>query len=176
MMGLMIEGKPVKIGLRREEGHNILDSRVIDGFNVKMYGGDRVCLSYHIEEQSMKSVHNKNFESDIEQTISEVKSFIEKQFRKNTGKSLSLKKQGEVLVEVNPISRIRVQILAKQHYTVGSLSEVEDPDTGRGKDPLIKATEDFLSLATDKKAKNDDAPTVKSDPFNPNKMSFGIRK
>ena len=69
------EGNPVEIGLKREEGHKILDQRVIDGFNVKVYGNN-VCLSYHIEEQSMKSVHDKNFESDIEQTVSEVKSFI----------------------------------------------------------------------------------------------------
>ena len=77
---------------------------------------------------------------------------------------------------MNPISRVRVQILAKQHYSLGSLPEVEDPSTGRGKDPLIKATEDFLSMSTDKRAKNDKAPADKASPFDPNKMSFGIRK
>ena len=29
------DGEPVKIGLKREEGHPILDKRVMDGFGVK---------------------------------------------------------------------------------------------------------------------------------------------
>ena len=32
-------GEPIKIGLKREEGHPINDSRVMDGFKVKLYPG-----------------------------------------------------------------------------------------------------------------------------------------
>jgi len=32
------KGEPIKIGLKREEGNVILDSRVMDGFGVKISG------------------------------------------------------------------------------------------------------------------------------------------
>ena len=37
-----------KIGLRREDGDPILDSRVIDGFNVR-FAGNKMVLSYQSE-------------------------------------------------------------------------------------------------------------------------------
>ena len=168
------EGNLVEIGLRREEGHPILDSRVMDGFNVKVMA-DTLCISYHMEDSSMKSVHDNKFESNIDSTISEVKSFIEKQFRKNTGKSLSLKENGEVCIEVNPLSRVRVQVLAKKFYSIGALSEVESNE-GSDESRVDKSIRDFLSLKNDKKSKNDKSPSNSVDPFNPNKMKFGSRK
>ena len=168
------EGNLVEIGLRREEGHPILDSRVMDGFNVKVMA-DTLCISYHMEDSSMKSVHDNKFESNIDSTISEVKSFIEKQFRKNTGKSLSLKESGEVCIEVNPLSRVRVQVLANKFYSIGALSEVESSE-GSDEDRVDKSIRDFLSLKHDKKAKNDKSPSAAVEPFNPNKMKFGLRK
>ena len=39
------DGEPIKAGLQREEGHPILDKRVMDGFNVKFYG-NMMCLTY----------------------------------------------------------------------------------------------------------------------------------
>ncbi len=168
------EGNLVEIGLKREEGHPIHDSRVIDGFNIKVHGNS-LCISYHIEDRNMKGVHDSKFESNIDSTISEVKSFIEKQFRKNTGKSLSLKESGECEVEVNPISRVRVQVLAKKFYSIGALSEVE---TGEESDPnrVDKSIRDFLALKNDRKAKNDKSQKGSVDPFNPGKMKFGTRK
>ena len=123
----------------------------------------------------MKSVHERGFESNIDGTVSEVKSFIEKQFRKNTGKALSLKEDGDILIDVTPISNRRIQIKAKRHYTVGALSEVEAVN---GSDPslLDKSIKDFLSQKNEKRAKNDKAPQDKSTPFDPARMSTGIRK
>ena len=60
-------GEPISIGLKREEGNPIIDSRVMDGFNCRMHG-DLLCLTYQ-SEIHLRDVHDKNFESDIEQTI-----------------------------------------------------------------------------------------------------------
>ena len=42
------KGDPFKIGLKREEGHMINDSRVIDGFGVKFHG-KKLIITYHGE-------------------------------------------------------------------------------------------------------------------------------
>jgi hypothetical protein len=39
------DGEATKIGLKREEGNPILDSRVVDGFGVKFHG-NQLCISY----------------------------------------------------------------------------------------------------------------------------------
>ena len=36
-------GEPLQLGLKREKGHPVLDSRVMDGFNVKFYG-NKICI------------------------------------------------------------------------------------------------------------------------------------
>ena len=52
------------IGLRREEGHPIVDSRVIDGFSVK-FAADKMIIGYQ-SEVLMKEVHPRNqFENEI---------------------------------------------------------------------------------------------------------------
>ena len=70
-------GEPIKVGLRREDGDPILDKRIIDGFNVVFYG-DKMCLGYHSEVQ-LKEVYATGFESDIEQQLQDVISFLKKE-------------------------------------------------------------------------------------------------
>ena len=69
-------GDPVLIGLKREEGVPITDKRVMDGFNVSFYG-DQLCVHYH-SEVFLKEVHDKKFESNVEQMIENIVSFIKK--------------------------------------------------------------------------------------------------
>jgi len=52
-----------KAGLKREEGDCIVDSRVMDGFNVRV-SGNKLVLSYH-SEITMKDFHDNNFEDDV---------------------------------------------------------------------------------------------------------------
>ena len=56
-------GEPIKIGLKREEGHPLLDSRVMDGFKVSYYP-DSICIHYH-SEVKLKDVYSTTFEQDI---------------------------------------------------------------------------------------------------------------
>ena len=105
------DGNPVKIGLRREEGRPLIDSRVMDGFSARI-SGNRLIISYHLECK-LKEVHNKDFESEIDSTVENVKSFIQKEYKKVTGNALSLTDPDEIQVLVEYISRIRTSVCCK---------------------------------------------------------------
>ena len=121
MEGYSSDGKARTIGLKREEGNPITDKRVMDGFNVGFYG-NMMCLSY-MSEVHLKEVYANGFESDIEKQISEIVKFLQKEYKKITGKSVSLTAEGEVDVRVENSSRVRSWVTAKMHYKVGGLAE-----------------------------------------------------
>ena len=108
-------------GLRREDGDPILDKRVMDGFNVR-FAGDMMCLTYH-SEVMLKEVYANGFESDIEQRLGDIAAFLKKEYKKITGKSVSLSEEGEVDMRVESSSRIRSWVTAVKNYRVGGLSE-----------------------------------------------------
>jgi hypothetical protein len=153
-------GEPIKIGLKREEGHPIHDSRVMDGFKVSFHG-NKLCIHYH-SEVKLKEVYANGFESDVEQMIEDIASFIKKEYRKVTGNSLSLAKDGEMDAIVQNTSRIRTWVQAKCFYLIGGLDDstggINDPSEDRLEDNFRKFLEQD---AGDKKAKNDKrkAPT-----------------
>ena len=114
-------GEPLLAGLKREEGDPILDKRVMDGFNVSFYG-NMMCLSY-MSEVRLKEVYANGFESDIERQLAEIVRFLQKEYRKITGNSVSLTSEGEVDVHVENSTRVRSWVTAKMHYKVGGLDE-----------------------------------------------------
>jgi len=118
------DGEPIKIGLKREEGNPMLDKRVIDGCKVRC-SGKTLIVSYH-SELLLKDVYSKNLESELEQTMSDIVSYLKKQYRKVTGNTLSLKEKGEVDARVESTSRVRVFVTASKHYEITSMSDVED--------------------------------------------------
>jgi len=154
-------GDPVKVGLKREEGNPLLDKRVMDGFNVGI-SGNRMCLSYHSEVR-LKEVYGSSFESDTEQMIEDIASFLKKEYRKITGSSLTLKAVGECDVMVQNTSKVRSWVQAKKHYEIGSLNEVENPPMEDDEDRKIDPDfEKFMKLGgLDKKTKNDNRPKDK---------------
>ena len=141
------EGSPVEIGLRREEGNPLIDSRLIDGFSVRFHG-DKLIVSYQCDCK-LKAVHDKNFESEIESNINDVVKFIKKEYRKLTKNTLSLKEEGEIDVLVQYISRVRTTVTANKTYA--------DPE--RLRDNIKK----FLELGPDRKRPQNDKS--KSDNF-----------
>jgi len=145
-----LDGNPVTAGLKREEGNPILDSRVIDGFSVRMVGSNKLCLTYNVE-MKIKDVHKSTFESDIESAIASVKSFVQKEYKKVTKNSLSLKEDGEIQVDVQYISKIRTTVKACQVYTVSGL-----PDSGTQKEySLDDSIKNWLNLSSNKRPQND---------------------
>ncbi len=112
-------GEPIEIGLRREEGNPLLDSRVMDGFGAHI-SGCRLHIKYH-SEIPLKEVHQNGFESDMESMVEKVKSFIQKEFKKVTKSSLSLTDPSEVDVLVEYISRVRCSVKVHKCYKIGSI-------------------------------------------------------
>ena len=154
------EGQPIKVGLKREEGHPILDSRVMDGFKVSFHG-NKICIHYHAEIK-LKDVYARGFESDLEQMIEDIAGFIKKEYRKLTGTSLTLTKDGECDAIVQNTSRVRTFVQAKCFYLLGGLDNntegINDPSEDRLEDNFRKFLEQD---AGDKRPSNDKtkAPT-----------------
>ena len=141
------KGEPIKVGLKREEGHPIHDSRVMDGFKVQ-FAGNQICIHYH-SEIKLKDVHDNNFENDLEDMIGKIASFLKKEYKKITGKALSLKASGDVEAIVETSSRHRCWVRASQYF---DLSGKAESVKGESKDSVDAKFKDFLEQGGWKKA------------------------
>ena len=154
------KGEPIKVGLKREEGDPIIDSRVMDGFKVSFYGS-QLCIHYH-SELKLKDVYAKDFESDLEQMIADIAKFIKKEYKKVTGSALSLKAVGEVDAIVQQTSRVRTWVQAKQYFDIGGLDDSTEGINESSEDSVDAKFKSFLDQGGwGKKEKNDKrkAPT-----------------
>ena len=146
-----LDGQVRKVGLKREEGCPIMDSRVNDGFSVKFYG-NKICINYQSDIR-LKEVHGGKFEQDIVRQLNEIKKFLQREYKAITGKSISLTAQGEPKILVQSTSRVRSFVQAYQHYKVGGLQE--EPIL----DPKIEdsraITRKFLEQFSNKRPQND---------------------
>jgi len=142
-----LDGEAKKIGLKREEGDPIVDSRVVDGFGVKFHG-NVLCISYQ-SDIKLKEVYAGDIESDVDEMIENVAKFIKKEYKKVTGDTLSLTAEGEVDVMVQNTSKVRVFVVGKRYYKVGNLDGVL-PESIPSEDRLDKSIRDFISLGKNK--------------------------
>ena len=67
-------GEPLKVGLRREEGHPILDKRVMDGFGVNFIGN--ILRIKYQGEVTLREVYKGDFEGEIAQRLQDISSFL----------------------------------------------------------------------------------------------------
>ena len=147
-----IDEEETKVGLRREEGCPIVDSRVIDGFNVGFYG-DMMCVGYQADIK-LKEVYAGGFEDDINRMLNEIKKFLQKEYKVITGNSVTLTRDGDSNVLVQSTSNVRSFVQAYQHYKVSGLKA--DPDAGGSENRTVdQAIRDFLELNSNKRPKND---------------------
>ena len=144
-------GEPIKVGLKREEGHPIHDKRVMDGFSVK-FQGPHLCICDH-SEINLKDVQGDKLEKEIEQMIAKVATFLKKEYKRITGNGLTLTKDGDVEARMEYMNRIRCWVTAKCKYKIGGL----DSEARRepSEDRLEKNFKDFLALSDDKRPQND---------------------
>ena len=140
-----------EIGLRREEGCPIKDSRVIDGFNVKV-AGNELHIIYHTEVTAKES-HNAQLVSEIEQCIADIVKFLKKEYRKVAEGSLSLTQPSEVDIRMEYISRLRTSIIAKQSFVIGGIDAEQNNSPESQEDRLDKAVKDFLSMGAEQAKK-----------------------
>jgi len=127
------DGKPLEIGLKREKGNPILDKRVMDGFKVS-FSGPLLIIKYQSEINLKKTDANK-LEGEIEQMVADIASFLKKEYKKITGKTVTLTPHSEVDARMQYMSRIRCWVQAHQAFKIGGaesdmVEAVEDEDRG----------------------------------------------
>ncbi len=145
------DGEERSMGLKREEGCPINDSRVMDGFKVRFYG-DSMILSYQ-SDVLLKEVYTGRFVQDIESMLNQIKGFLQKEYRKVTGKSVSLTSKGEPNILVQSVSRVRSWVEAQQHFKIGGIEAM--PILEPSVDATRDVTRKFLEQFSDKRPQND---------------------
>ena len=85
------------------------------------------------------------FESGIEGYITDAVKFLKKEYKKVTGNTLSLKKDGEVDIRFEYMNKIRSWVIANQQYEVGGLKDVVEVGEA-SEDRLDQAIKDWLQL------------------------------
>lgn len=119
------EGERVDIGLKRDQGHIINDTRVIDGFSVG-FQGNILIINYQ-SEVSLKDVHDSNFENETEQMINKVATFLRKEYKKEEGKALTLTAIPNTFKAiVQSTSRVRSWVQATKLFNVGGLNDADN--------------------------------------------------
>ena len=118
-----LDGKEHKTGLNREEGRPLIDKRVNDGFAVR-FSANTICITYQ-SDVPLKSASDPKFEQDVERMLNEVKKFLQKEYKSITGKSVTLTKQGEPLLNFISLSRVRSFVKAHQYYKISGLKDID---------------------------------------------------
>jgi hypothetical protein len=149
-----------EIGLKREEGHQILDSRQMDGFKVR-FSADKMIVTYQADVL-MKEIHPRNqFENEVERRFGDILKYLKKEYKKVTKQSVTLSEVGETDMMVQTTSRVRNWVQAVKQYKIGGVDGVA-PVGQTSKEKLDANIKNFMELHTTKKAnkspKNPDTP------------------
>ena len=123
---------------------------MVDGFGVK-FESNCICITYS-SEIKLKEVYGGSLENDVSSKISDVATFIKKEYRALTKSGLTLTADGEVNVLVQPVSRVRTLVTAVQKFKIGGIEEQKPDRPG-------------LDIPTTPEAKNTPNDKRKSDPF-----------
>jgi len=149
------DGVARKVGLKREEGDPILDSRVMDGFKVKFYG-NKICIKYQADIK-LKDIYGGGFENEMERMLNEVKKFLQKEYKAITGNSVTLTKDGDIEILATSTSRVRSFVQAYRHYNISGIKE--DPmskSNGSSNRTVDDAIKKFLELNNNNKRPQND--------------------
>ena len=156
------DGEAKTCGLNREKGDPITDSRVMDGFKVRI-SGPKLIVSYQ-SEMPIKSFHNTNLENEVEGIYSGIAKFLKKEYKAVTGNTLSLKSDGPCEVFLQNMSRIRTWIQCRKIYTIGGLGDIEsvgENSPGDSEEKLRAAVEKWLETGKPKYGKAKKPSNVK---------------
>lgn len=118
-----VSGDTKEIGLGREEGCPIIDSRVSDGFGVKIIG-DMLQINYEANVR-LSDVYAVGFEEECERKIQAIADFLKKEYKVITSNSLRLAPQGEAICIVQNTSRVRTFVLCHKLFKIGGMQGVE---------------------------------------------------
>lgn len=142
-----LDGEERKVGLRREDGDPLIDSRVMDGFFIKIMG-NKLCVYYQTDVK-LEQMSDPKFKNQVADIMGDIVSFLKKEYRAVTKSSISLKAVGDVKINGQHISRIRNLITAYQEFEITSMKDVA-PVGERSEDPTRDVVRKFLALGKDK--------------------------
>jgi len=88
--------------------------------------------------------------------MADIESFLKKEYRAITKSSISFKKDGDLMIKVDPVSRKRNTMVACQKYIIEALKDVV-PVGERSQDLTRDITKKFLAMGREgaKKPEND---------------------
>jgi hypothetical protein len=69
----------------------------------------------------LEEAHSPKLGEQVEDHIAEALKYLKKEFKKVTGKELSVQKHGDIKMLVEETSRIRVFVTAQCHYKIGGI-------------------------------------------------------
>lgn len=142
-----LDGEERKVGLRREDGDPLIDSRVIDGFFIKIKG-NKLCVYYQTDVK-LDQMSDPKFKNQVADIMSDIIAFLKKEYRAITKSSISLKEVGDVEINGQHISRVRNLIIARQEFEISSMKDVV-PVGERSEDTTRDVVRKFLALGKDK--------------------------
>ena len=118
-----VTGDTKEVGLNREDGDPIIDSRVSDGFGVKIIG-DKLQINYESNIR-LKDVYAGGFEEECDRKLMSIADFLKKEYKLITGNTLSLTAEGECHCFVQHTSRVRTFVVAHRLFKIGGMQGVE---------------------------------------------------
>lgn len=136
-----VDGDAKEIGLNREKGDPVTDSRVADGFGVKIIG-NMLQINYEANVR-LKDVYANGFEEECDRKIMAISDFLKKEFKTITGSTLSLSPQGECKCIVQHTSRVRTFVIAHRLFKINGKQGVETLGEGIT-DPIDVKYQKFL--------------------------------
>tara|TARA_Y100000034_G_scaffold88807_1_gene106654 strand:+ start:207 stop:701 length:495 start_codon:yes stop_codon:yes gene_type:complete len=118
------KGNPIQVGLKREDGNPIVDSRTIDGFKVRT-DGTHLLVTYE-SGTTLKEVYGTDFEGNLELTFGDIIKYLKKRYKQVTGNTISLTAVAECDAHVQKTNRARVWVVAKKTYKIGGVPSIKD--------------------------------------------------
>lgn len=117
------------VGLQRDEGDKIQDSRVMDGFKVKINAN--IMTIYYQSECNLEEVHSNNFETDVKRRVNQVAKFLKKEYKRLTENTLNISERGDIDIRVQNRSRYHTWIQAQQQYEISGIEGIDNNQTDR---------------------------------------------
>ena len=143
--GTDANGDPLKIGLRREEGDPIKDSRHMDGFTVRT-AGDILTITYQTDIK-LKEVYGGGFEEEMERVMADIAKYLTNRASQILGKRVSLGADGEVDVLVQSTSNVRVFANAIKKYKINGMKGIDENPAIQAQDTLMETYRRFAKGA-----------------------------
>lgn len=140
------DGADAKIGLKREEGDPILDSRIMDGFSARV-NGNQLIINYH-SMMTAADFHSKKdpalaLKQNLKDMFDNIEGFLKTEVGKLKVGKLRLKQIGEDDALIQYLNRNRYNCIAKRVYEIQGV-DAEAPKSEKQRNYKKDAIKSFI--------------------------------